>query len=177
MLKRFASLLVGSSLLLSGAVSADTIHLTDGSTIDDVEVDEETLTSVTYKETKRLESIPSDRVLKIDYTKLPSELDQVATALYDGDFELASKDLFSYVKGLLAGEKERRKWAPPYAVHQLIEVYKTLDDAEGVIEAADVMLKHYPTSRYVSDAYLAKARALYERQMLDQANETLTDFK
>ena len=164
--------------LLAAPAPADTIHLTDGKAIEDVDVDQETLQEVTYRSGSKRESVPSAKVLSIDYSGMPQLVDRARLAASEGAFADAATDLRTYVDGFLAGNKrERYQWAPAHAARRLIELNRMIGGADGVIEAADRLIESFPESRHVPAAYLARAEAQAAKGSADQAQRTLQQLE
>lgn len=170
------ALLAGS--LLAAAPQADTIVPTEGAPITGVEIEEEGLDTVSYKDDGAIQTIPSERVVSVRYERFPREIDQAETAALEGDLSGAAGILQDYLIEIRSGEKkEKRKWAAPYASRRLLEFYKSMGAGSDVILAADKLIEHHSSSRYLPQAYLAKAEALADMNKLDKANETLTQFQ
>jgi len=160
--------LLGSSALLRAlaiapvaiapAASADTIHLTDGTSIEDCQIAEETYEVVEYRASGRKQSIATDKVLRIEYDKRPAPVDRAESAAADEQPHDAIADLETYVQGLLeSGKRERYSWAPAYAMYRLIELKRVVGELPAAEAAADRLIELVPRSRFVPLAYLAKA--------------------
>lgn len=172
------SLALAATSLLAAAPLADTIVPTEGDPITGVEIEEEGLDAVSYKDGGTIQTIPSERVVSVRYERFPREIDQAETAALDGDLAGAVQTLEDYLIEIRSGEKkEKRKWAAPYASRRLLEFYKSMGAGSDMILAADKLIEHHSKSRYLPQAYLLKAEAQADLGKLDQANETLTEFQ
>jgi tetratricopeptide (TPR) repeat protein len=166
-------------LLLPVTGLADTIFRSDGPPIEDCKVQRETFNEVEYKsDSGSKKTIASDKVVRIVHEKVPRLLDSARAALADSDFATALGDIELYVDGVLSSEKGDRKypWAPAYAMFRLIELYSSVGDPQGMIEAADQLIEKAPESLYVPIAYLAKADALADTKKTEAANKALQDL-
>ena len=166
--------------LLCGTVragSADQIVRADGTVLADVEVEQETLASVVYKQGKEKKTLGSELVLEVRYEKGPKEVESALVALAEGDLPTALAGLETYVTEEIAKPGERLfPWAPAFAAWKTVEIRTTLADPAGVRSAAERLLTAYPESRYVTQAYLAKASAEAELGDASQALATLKTF-
>ena len=135
--------------LLACTGFADTIHKTDGTSLEDCTVVEEGLTEVTYNASgsKSERQLPSDEVLRIEFEKLPVEIDRALTAIGAGNLLGAAQDLDLYLRGIEAGKRERRKWAPAYAMDLLIQQFVTMGKVEDVLKYCDMLIQQFPESR------------------------------
>ena len=117
---RSLSLTPLASALLIALSSADTIHTTEGSTIEDCTVLEETLLEVTYRrDGGNKTSMPSSDVLRIDFTTMPTLVDRAETAVADDqlfdavdkknhDGSISSGELQTLERTYLDGDKATR---------------------------------------------------------------------
>lgn len=148
-------------LALAAGVAADTIHKTDGKSIEDVTVVAETLQEVTYKKGRTNASVPTDQVLRIDYSGKPKLVERADLAVQDDQILDAIDDYRTYLEGYLANPgRERYAWAPAYAASRLVQLEATVGNWSGVIAEANRLIEKFPDSRWVPMAYLAKANAL-----------------
>ncbi len=162
------------AVLLVPLASADTIHLKDGKTINDVKVTKDGIKQVTYKDGRRDKPVKSENILRIEFEGKPKLVDRAETAVDDGQFLAAIADFETYVQGHFAsGRKARPVWAPAYALNRLIELNSTIGDLEQVIFWADEMIAKAPDSRHLPGAYLAKATAQYLNKKGSKALKTL----
>ena len=140
---------------------ADVIHKLDGKSLQDVEITNETLTQVTYKDKgKGAElSVPADQVLRVEYTsRIPRLMQEAFTAAEDGSIDEAAETLELFADGELS-KGPRQAWAPGYALHKALEMRLGIGDLKGAVGIADKLIKGVPESRYVPYAYVAKAEA------------------
>jgi len=163
--------------LLGGPLSADTIYLLDGKSLEDVSVGEETLKEVEYKEGSKRSTVKTDDVLRIEYSAKSSLVDRADTAAAEGQLLDAIADLQTYVDGMIeSGRTPRYKWEPAYAMKRLLDLHLQVGDAPGLIAAADKLIENAPESRHLPAAYLAKAEAQYYSGQAKAAVKTLADF-
>ncbi|MCP3920694.1 MAG: hypothetical protein GY711_34645 [bacterium] len=155
---------------------ADTINLTSGKTIDDVEIKEEKLDFVTYKEGRENKQVRSEEVLSIDFASKPPLVDRAEAALDEENYEAGAQDLEDFIAGALSKPPRRHPWSPPYAMYRLIEVYETVGEVELLVKAADRLLENAGESRYAPLAFLKKADALYDSGKASDAMEVKTAF-
>jgi tetratricopeptide (TPR) repeat protein len=174
-----AALLVPA--LLAGEARADVIYLVDGSTLTDVEIKTETLSGVSYEQKGKSgeQTLDPDKVLAIEYRKMPSLLDQGDALAREGALEDAIDRFSVFVEGVASGEnkRDRQAWAPAYALQRVIELRTSLGDAEGVVKAAEALLAKAPDSRHAPAAQLAKAEALKSQGKDSQATQALEDLR
>ena len=167
--------------LLAGTARADVIYLADGSTLSDVEIKTEALSGVTYEQKGKsgVQTLDPDKVLSIEYKRMPSLLDQADALARDGALNDAIDRFNIFVEGVASGEnkKDRQAWAPAYAMQRVIELRTSLGDAEGVVKAAEALLAKAPDSRHAPDAQLAKAEALKGLGKDSQATQALEDLR
>ncbi|MEM7517354.1 MAG: hypothetical protein AAF368_10580, partial [Planctomycetota bacterium] len=139
--------------------AADTIYKVDGSTIEDATIVTDGLLELVYKEGRSDKTLASDEILRIEFTKLPKEVDAAVTAIDEGQLNAAVGDLQVYLEEIEGGKKEKRAFAPAYARHLLVELQRTLGKPAEVVAAADALIEKSADSRYLPGAYLAKANA------------------
>ena len=167
-----------AALSTAGSLRADTIYLTDGKTLDDVTVAEETLAGVLYKPKGKSSttSVSPDKVLRIDYSRKPRLVDEADTMAEEGAVLDAIDGLKQFADGALSGTKVREKWAPAYALRRVMDLNMTIGNLPGVIAAADKLIEGTPDSRHVPSAYLTKAEAQRYLGKEQDALATLDDF-
>jgi TolA-binding protein len=158
-----ATALVG----LSGSALADTIFRTDGKPLEDVKIKKESLTEVEYTAGKDRATIATDKVVDIEYDKLPKLIDAAEDLLRGEDVGGAIDQLESYLEAVAEKGDRIYDWGPAYAMRRLIELRGSAGDFTGVVKAADRLIESAPDSRHVPFAYLTKAQAL--RQKKDDA--------
>lgn len=167
--------------LLAGAARADVLYLVDGTTLTDVEIESETLAGVIYKEKGKssVQTVEPDKVLSIEYKRLPSLLDEAEGLAREGALNDAIERFSAFLESIASGEnkKDRQAWAPAYALQRVLELRMSLGDAEGVIKAADALLAKAPDSRHAPGAQLAKAEALEAQGKDAQASQALDDLR
>jgi len=163
--------------LLSSLAAADVIQLADGTRLENVQVVNEGLKEVSYREGRSDKTVASDLVARVEYEKKPQAIDEAEGFLLEEDLGAAGETLDDYVQTQIdkPGSERQFKWAPPYAAWQAVSVYMRAGDLESARNAAAKLIANYPESRYRPLAYLAKADA--ERQMGNAgAKKTLTDL-
>ena len=167
------------SLCAVGSAAADTIYLTNGSEIADVRVSSEGLLKTEYRESKgnKNEEIDSDRILRIEYTRMPALLDKAEQDLRDDLMAGAVEYLEEYVGGVEGAEQKKFPWAPAYAMFRLIELREAMGESAKVVEAADRLITHAPESRYVPMALLKKAEALADKGDAGSARGTIAELQ
>ena len=169
--------ILATSLVLALPGWADTIHLVDGDPIEDVTIEEETITSVTYKRGSSLDSVPSERVSHVTFERLPDELDEGESYVQEGDLAGGLDAMREYLDPIMEGGRARKAWAPPYAAKRVIDLSRSIGDLDSVKEVASWLIKEHSESRYVPEAYIAKADAQARTGSADAANKTLQDFR
>lgn len=183
MIAKLTRLTAACAVLALGALPAvcDTIYLTDGSTLDDVSVIDETLLQVVYREKGRSteKTVSPDDVLRITYRRMPAMLDEGNSFIADGDLGSGLANFEDWIASIQSGEntKDRQSWAPAYAMRRVLDINMTVGDLEGVIQAADVLIEKQPGSRHVPGAFLAKAEAQRLLGQNDKARRTITQFR
>jgi len=174
-------LLLAAALLCASSARADTIYLTDGQTLDEVTIQDQTLTGVIYRAKGKSTdtTLEPEKVLGVEYQRLPRLLDQAEAAVQEGSLNEAIEDFKSFVEGIQDGSntKDRQKWAPAYALQRVIELQMTLGNLPGVIAAADALIRSAPQSFHVPRAYLTKADAQRWLGKEAEALATLEAFK
>lgn len=146
--------------LVCGEATADTIRLANGDTIDGVNIQDETLTAVSYRKGGSTREVPSADVLSIAYEEYPGLVQKAEEAAADGDIGAAIESYGLYVDGQIANPNERKfKWAPAYAAYRAVELNRSIGRYAAVVDAADRLLGNYADTRFVPATYLAKAEA------------------
>ena len=175
---------LGAALLvvsLSGPALADTIYLTDGKTLENVTVAQESLIQVTYRERGKStnKEVTSDHVLRIEFSKKPRLVDEADAAIDDGNLGVALDSFELFIDGIVSGEntKVREKWAAAYAIKRVLDVNMTLGDLKGAVRAAEMLIRERPDSRYIPYAHLTKIEALRWLGEEDRAKKTIASFK
>ena len=173
-LPRLAALAVLGLASSVAPATADSITTTDGTVIEDVDIETETLAEIIYKSGRQQMSVESEKVLEVSFAAYPSAVDEALAFLNDGDIHSALQSLDGYVDDEIEDPSERRyKWAPAYAAWRVVELRNRLADLDGVAVAAKRVVDRFPDSRYVPAAYLAKASAEYWTDQPEQARTTL----
>ncbi len=156
--------------------TADTIHLTSGSKIDDVKIQTEGMDVVVYREGRKNSEVASKDVDRIVYTTKPDLIDQADAAANKGDWGNAIGDLEAYLAE--NDEPERNfKWARDYALFQRLEYFSYIGTPEQVIEAANDLFSLAPESRHVPTGHTIKADILFLAGDAAGARAALGPFK
>lgn len=164
--------------LVAGSSHADTIHKTDGTSIEECTVKTETLEEVTYKPDggRKDMTVPSAEVLKVEFEKLPAEIDRALNSIKDEQIVSAVDDLTLYLEGIAGGKRERKEWAPAYALDLLIQQFRTMGESEQVLKYTDQLLQGHADSRYVPAAYLTRAATFFEKGEAGKAKSVIENF-
>ncbi len=177
MTRRAFALLVALPLFPTVRAMADTIHLQDGKTIQNVQIVSEDAKAVVYKEGKSDKTLASDAVAAVEYDKRPKQLDEAEALVLGEDPESAVEAFDAYVEAAIAKPVPAQyRWAPPHAAWRALQVRESVVDVEGVQNAAKRLIQHYPDSRYVPMAFLAKASAELQAGQAARAQETLAEL-
>lgn len=167
------ALVVGAFAALPGAGLADTIFRADGKPLEDVKVKKETLTEVEYTQGNDRATIATDKVVDIEYERLPKLIDAAEDMLRSEDVGGAVDQLESYLEAVAEKGDKLFEWGPAYAMRRLVELRGNVGDFTGVIKACDRLIESAPDSRHVPYAYLTKAEALREKKDDAKAKATL----
>ncbi|MEW6074021.1 MAG: hypothetical protein AB1726_15675 [Planctomycetota bacterium] len=173
---RFSLLLLGTLLASAPAARGDKIHLTDGRVVADIRIVAETIAEVAYKKGNDPQTVPSEKILRVEYERFPRPIEEAETSLAEGDFPGAIQSYDEYVDGQIQNPTERQAWAPPYAAWRCVELRMEVANLDGAIERATLLIQHFPQSRYLPSAYLAKASAELQMNQPAKATATLADF-
>ena len=169
--------LAALAFVVSGPAQADKIVQTDGTVLEDITIEEETLTEIQYKDGNDRKTVASEKVLEVSFERAPRMVDTALAALAEDDIFTAVNELDAYVDEQIEKANERRfKWAPAFAASKALELRMELADLDGARAAAARLINNFPTSRYLPGAYLAKAEAELQSSKADEAAKTLTAF-
>jgi len=162
-------------LVLLPSLQADTIHLTDGTSIEEVKVKDETLQSVTYKEGREETLVQSNRILSITFSPMPTLIDRAEAGLDEDQYMGA---VMGYEEYIAQNSEPERKypWALPYAYYRVVELQQTMREWDAVVVAVDRLLLKAGTSRYAPLALIKKAEALYDGGKPKQAMAALDEL-
>lgn len=171
-------LVLAAILAASAPATADKIYTSDGKTITDVDIVEEGLAKLSYKDGRNDRQVDSQDVLRVEFDEMPRQLSEAFASLSEGDTETAAILLEDYVGGVIGGNPERRhKWAPAHAAWKVVELRTSMGDLTGAINAAGILISNFPDSRYLPEAYMAKAEAAHLGGEAAIAQATLRDFQ
>lgn len=161
---RALHLFAGAAALAAAAplAQADTIYMVDGRIISDVSVESDGLHVVAYQEGRSTEEVPAEDVLRIEYERVPKQVDEAQADIDEGNLLDGAAALEDYVTGVVTSDRPQRRYphAPPAAMYRLVEVYAMLGRKDEVVRSVDRLLEHAPQSRFVPHAYLRKAEVL-----------------
>jgi len=175
MIRRAAVLLLAA--VLAPSLRADTIKLLDGTSIANVQVVSEGLKEVVYKEGNKDKTIDSATVAAVEFERKPKEVDEAEGLIGEDDLEGAVDTFDAYVTTMLEKKNPGSfKWAPAYAAWRAVEVRARVADASGLRGAAERVVKGFADSRYVPQAYLAKASAELQLGQAPAAQATLGEL-
>ncbi len=178
-----------AALALTGALStparADRITTADGRTIDEVEITNETLGGVLYKQKGKAgeQNVPADQVLDVQFTnKVPGLIGSALEAIADGNLADAAQSFEDFADSVLSGsnKKDKQAWAPGYALAMAIETNQSMGSKEAtekILALADILISKTPESRYVPFAYMSKAAAQRDLGKAKEAAETAAALK
>jgi hypothetical protein len=164
------------ALLVLGAAPAlaDTIYRTDGKVIQDVTIESETLTEVAYKDGRDKKTIASESVLRVEFERMPTLVDEAMGLIQEDDLASALDNLDDYVDEQIEKPTEKRyKWAPAFAAWKACEIRMEVADLDGLEGATKRLIDNFPESRYLPMAFLAKARAEAQKGSGAKAQATL----
>jgi len=160
--------------LVAVPAAADTIYCTDGKVIENVSIEAQTLTEVTYKDGRDGKSIASDTVLRVEFDKMPRLVDEAMGFIQEADLASAVDNLDLYVDGQIEKPSEKRyPWAPAFAAWKACEIRMEVADLPGAESAAKRLIDNFHDSRYLPAAYLAKASAELQTGSRQKAQATL----
>ncbi|MEM6672148.1 MAG: hypothetical protein AAF726_04855 [Planctomycetota bacterium] len=159
----------GAALALLASTPAaafDRIYLVDGSIVEKAEIESEDLLKVVYEvegERGKKES-PTERVLRVEYTKQPDEIAAAAVDAEAGALLGAIAGYQNYLGSLGDGGDRKFGWAPAYARYRLVELHQRQNAIEDMVAAVDDLVANNPDSRYVPLALIQK----FETQLLNE---------
>jgi len=156
---------------------ADDIYLTDGKTLSDVDVTEETMAEVTYKSDRKTATVASDRVLSITYSEKPQLVDQGDAAMAGDLFVDAEAYLFNFLDGVKERVPSKHKWSRAYAYYRLVIVYGVMGEVGDLASTADEMVTLEPDSRYLPIVLAMKAQVLADSGDKAKAISALGDLE
>jgi len=155
---RRRALLVALSLLPCAQARADTIHLVDGSSLNEVEVLAEQLDGVTYRSKggSSEQRLDAERVLSIERERMPQALEEAERLVERGSFQEGIAQLGRFAE---EARREKQDWAPAHALERALSLQVAQGQLAAAIETANRLLAQAPQSRHVPSALLAKAGA------------------
>lgn len=162
---------------LGATALADDIYLTDGKTLSDVDVTEETMSEVTYKSDRKTETVASDKVLSISYSEKPQLVDQGDAAMAGDLFVDAEAYLYNFLDGVKERVPSKHKWSRAYAYYRLVTVYGVMGEVGDLATTADEMAALEPDSRYLPIVMALKAQVLADSGDKAKALSALGDLE
>jgi len=168
-----------AALLIVPTAWADKIYTSNGKVLEDVTIVEEGLTDVVYKDGRNERKVASEEVLRITFEDEPRVFGEAEAMLDEDDIESAIGIYSDYVDAIVSGNaKERRqKWAPANAAWRVVGLWQSLGDLPAAATAAGKVITNFPDSRYLPEAYMAKADAEYWGGDAAAAQKTLANFR
>jgi tetratricopeptide (TPR) repeat protein len=169
------------ALVLTGAASAqdrnvDKIYLTDGSVLKDVGVVSEGLQEVEYRSGRNKSTVPSERVLRIEFGQKPKTVDQADTSAGQEDYLDAIAGMQNYVAAVEEKPDKRFPWAAAYARYRIVDFHGVMGDLQALGAAADEVIAKHPDTRYAPLAFLAKAQAFLDAGDVAKAKAAADSF-
>ncbi|MEZ6014629.1 MAG: tetratricopeptide repeat protein [Planctomycetota bacterium] len=145
--------------------NTDKIYLTDGSVMKDVGIVNDGIQEVEYRSGRSKSTVPSERVLRIEYGAKPKTVDLADSDADQDEYIDAVAEMGNYLSETEKKPDKKFPWAAAYARYRLVELNGILGNIEGLGKAADELISKHPDSRYAPLAFVAKAQA-----MLDAGN-------
>jgi tetratricopeptide (TPR) repeat protein len=149
-----------AALALGASASADDIHLTDGTTISEVDVQTETHELVSYKKERKAGKVDSSKVLLVVYSEKPDLVDRADAAIAQDQYLDAEFDLSEFLAGVVDRVPRKHPWSRGYAFYRLVGVYEVLGDSRKLEATASQMAELEPDSRYLPIVITKQAQAL-----------------
>ncbi len=151
--------------VLASTASADTIVLRSGDEIEARVIVSEGLKEITYRDKgNKNQVVATADVARVEYDKKPELLSEAELSLAEGDVGQAIYELDLYVSGFLEGNADAAKlqpWAPAWAAARVVELQQSQEAYAAAIQAADRVITSFGDTRYLPEAWMAKARAQY----------------
>jgi len=148
-------------LLVLPTAQADTIHLTDGTSIEGVSIKEETLQGVVYKDGRTDTTVQSNLIRSITFSPMPVLIDRAEAGLDEDQYMGSVAGYEEYIAQTSSPER-KFPWALNYAYFRVIELQQTMGKYDAVVAAADRLIEKAGTSRYAPLALVKKAEALFD---------------
>jgi predicted negative regulator of RcsB-dependent stress response len=148
-------------LLVLPTAQADTIHLTDGTSIEGVSIKEETLQGVVYKDGRTDATVQSNLIRSITFSPMPVLIDRAEAGLDEDQYMGSVAGYEEYIAQTSSPER-KFPWALNYAYFRVIELQQTMGKYDAVVAAADRLIEKAGTSRYAPLALVKKAEALFD---------------
>ncbi|MHC5210370.1 MAG: tetratricopeptide repeat protein [Planctomycetota bacterium] len=152
--------------VLAGTLRADTIHLQDGSKLENVRIVKETLQNVEYRvpRVSAPQKVESAEVRSIEYGSAPPEYRDGMAKLEEGALNLAAGYFLA-----AAEDEEAPKHVRADARVRLADALNENGNLAEAIEAYDQLLKEHPDTRHLARALLGRGKALFRSQKNDEA--------
>ena len=146
-------------LLVLPTAQADTIHLTDGTSIEGVSIKEETLQGVVYKDGRTDATVQSNLIRSITFSPMPVLIDRAEAGLDEDQYMGSVAGYEEYISQTSSPER-KFPWALNYAYFRVIELQQTMGKYDAVVAAADRLIEKAGTSRYATLALVMLDRSL-----------------
>lgn len=172
--KSFALPILLALTLLAGALGADTIHLNDGTKIDNVRVLKESLAAVEYRVPKvsAPQKVESSKIRSIAYSSTPPEYRDALAKLEEGALDLAAGYFLA-----VAEDEDAPKHVQADARMQCADALNENGNLKEAIEAYDLLLKEHPDTRHLARALLGRAKAQFRSLKFDEAKQGFDTLK
>lgn len=163
---RTSTLLLVAPAVFAGVATAqderntDKIYLTDGSVLKDVGVTTDGVLEVEYRSGRNKTTVPSERVLRIEFGAKPRIVDQADGFALQEEYLDAITEMQNYLGEVEEKPDKRFPWAAAYARYRLIELNGVIGELDALGAAADELIAKHPDSRFAPLAFVAKAQAL-----------------
>jgi tetratricopeptide (TPR) repeat protein len=172
--KSLALAILPALACLAGPLRADTIHMQDGSRLENVRVLKESLKEVEYRVARVSvpQTMEAAKVRSIEYSSTPSEYKEGLTKLEEGALGLAA----GYFLAAAEDEEVSRHVRADARVRQA-DALNENGDLQQAIEAYDLLLREHPDTRHLARALLGRGKALLRAQRVDEARQAFETLK
>jgi tetratricopeptide (TPR) repeat protein len=172
--KSLALAILPALACLAGPLRADTIHMQDGSRLENVRVLKESLKEVEYRVARvsAPQTMEAAKVRSIEYSSTPSEYKEGLAKLEEGALGLAA----GYFLAAAEDEEVIRHVRADARVRQA-DALNENGDLQQAIEAYDLLLREHPDTRHLARALLGRGKALLRAQRVDEARQAFETLK
>lgn len=173
-MKSLALAILPALACLAGPLRADTIHMQDGSRLENVRVLKESLKEVEYRVARvsAPQTMEAAKVRSIEYSSTPSEYKEGLAKLEEGALGLAA----GYFLAAAEDEEVIRHVRADARVRQA-DALNENGDLQQAIEAYDLLLREHPDTRHLARALLGRGKALLRAQRVDEARQAFETLK